>query len=297
MDKAAEMVIFARVVQMGSFSGAAKRLAISTSVASKHVTNLERRLGVRLINRTTRSLSLTEAGDAFYEHCARLVEEIEAAESAVSRLHAEPTGTLRITCTLTFGSLHVVPLISAFLVRYPRIGVGLSLNDRIVDLAEEGYDLAIRMTSNPHENLVARKLVPVRWTVCASPGYLDSHGTPNTPADLVQHNCLLSYLAGSEQWHFTAPNSGEFKVSVKGNLRVNSGMALREAALQGLGIVQVASYVVGRDIREGKLRPLLSEYATPTDSIYAVYLPNRFLPPKTRVFIDFLLEQYKSNPP
>jgi DNA-binding transcriptional LysR family regulator len=294
MDYAGDMAIFARVVQSKSFSAAGRRLGISTPAVSKHITRLEQRMGVRLINRTTRTLSLTEAGAEFYEHCQRLVTEIEAAESAMTRSLPEPVGTIKISCTLTFGSLYIAPLLPAFLEKYPQLKVSLSLNDRVVDLADEGFDLGIRLTARPHDALVARKLVPVHWIACASPAYLAKFGTPQTPNELTSHNCLRSQLPGNSQWQFTTP-AGATTFNVNGNLQVNSGTALRDAALQGLGIIQVASYVVAKDIEEGKLQEILPEFATSTGHIYAVYLANRYLPSKVRVFIDYLLDQFTGN--
>lgn len=293
------MEVFARVAEANSFSGAAKRLGLSKSAVSKQVARLERTLGAKLLNRTTRRLSLTEVGQAFYEHCARVVAEAEAAELAVSRLRAEPRGVLRVTAPAAFGHLHVAPAIPDFLARYPELSVQLVMNDRMVDLVEEGYDVAIRMTSDPAPNVVARRLAPVRWAVCASPQYLARHREPQTPGELAQHNCLFySFLESSSDWRFRS-DRGDLTVQVAGNFTVNNSEALREAVLRGLGIALLPTFTVGRDIQEGSLNALLpgyTPYGTFGVDVYAVYLPTRYLSPKVRAFIDFFLERFGPEP-
>lgn len=190
MERFAEMMTFAKVVETRSFSAAAVALATSKSMVSKQISALEHALGVRLLNRTTRRMSLTEIGAAYYEHCARIVQEIDAAEATVTQLQAEPRGVLKITSPVVFASLHLAPALSTFLQQHAQVEIELNATDRVIDLVEEGYDLAIRITDNPSPSMVARKIASVRWATCASPAYLKKHGTPRTPQDLMHHQCL-----------------------------------------------------------------------------------------------------------
>jgi DNA-binding transcriptional LysR family regulator len=294
MQSLIAMAAFARVVEAGSFTAAARDLGISTPVLSKRIAALERGLGAQLLHRTTRKLSLTEAGSAFYEHCARVVEEAGKAEESVARLSEAPRGLLRTTAPVAFGSSHVAPAVPEFLERYPEVQVDLELNDRVVDLAAEGFDLAIRLTGNPQQNLVARRLTTARKLVCAAPAYWRRHGKPRTPAELAHHNCVLYGTAPSAgEWFFNGP-AGEERVRVGGNFRVNGSDALREAALGGLGVIRLTSITVDRELASGRLETALDEYAPPDTDIYAMYLPNRYLSKKTRVFIDFLSERYSA---
>lgn len=290
MENLADLIVFAKVVEERSFSGAARKLGVSLPVVSKKVAALEQRLGARLLHRTTRRLSLTEAGAAVYEHCANIAGEVAAVEAAVSHLYATPRGHLRVSAPLAFGAMHIAPAIPEFLGRYPDITLELTLNDRVVDLAEEGVDVAVRMTPSPAPTLVARRLAGVGRVICAAPDYLTRHGVPTVPADLAGHNCICySNVVPVDEWRFRAANSEEV-VRVRGNYRVNSTDALRKAAVAGMGIAMLPSYTVGQELATGKLVPLLTGYGLPESDIYAVYLPNRHLSPKTRVFIDYLME-------
>ena len=299
MDRLTGMAVFAKVAEARSFSGAARRLGISKSAASKQVAQLERYLKARLINRTTRRLSLTEVGAAFYEHCARMLAEAEAAELAVSRLYAEPRGTLRITSPAAFGHLHIAPAIPDFIARHPDVTVQIVMNDRAVDLAEEGFDVAVRMTRDQAPNVVARTLAPVRWAVCASPDYLKRHGMPRAPQELARHNCLFySFMETASEWRFTS-GAEVAAVEVRGNFTVNNSEALRQAVLRGLGIAMLPTFTVGQDLREKRLRPLLPGYrahGTFGTEVCAVYLPNRYLSPKVRAFVDFFVERFGPEP-
>jgi DNA-binding transcriptional LysR family regulator len=303
MDNLAGMAVFARVAEAKSFSEAARRLGVSKSAVSKQVAQLERALKARLLNRTTRRLSLTEVGAAFYEHCARMLAEAEAAELAVSRLYAEPRGVLRVTSPAAFGHLHVAPAVPDFIARHPDVSVQIVMNDRTVDLAEEGFDIAIRLTRDKAPNVVARTLAPVRWAACATPAYLKKHGTPRAPRDLARHNCLFySFLESSSEWRFTRADGGtggETAVQVAGNFTVNNSEALRETALKGLGIALLPTFAVGADLRAKRLRQVLADYraqGTIGDEIYAVYLPTRYLSPKVRAFVDFLAARFGPEP-
>lgn len=298
MEDLAAMAVFAKVVESKGFSAAARQLGLTKSAVSKQVSRLESSLGARLLNRTTRALSLTEAGAAVYEHCARLVAAAEEAEHAVSRLAAAPRGLLRVTASVTFGRLHVAPAIRDFLAAYPEVQVQLMLGDRMVDLAEEGFDLAIRIADRLGDNLVARRLAPVRFVVCAAPDYLARCGTPKKPADLGDHNCLVFTQEGlGEVWRFQT-RSGSERVRVRGNFQVNSSEATRDAMLAGLGVGLAPVFAVGPDIRAGRLKVVLPRLriVAPYDAVHAVYLPNRHLLPKTRSFIDFLAARFGERP-
>ena len=290
------MAIFARVVEAGSFAEAARRLATSRSMVSKAITKLERRLGARLLNRTTRHLSLTEIGSSFADHCSRMIEETEQAEKLVASLNAEPRGLLRVSASVAFGTLHVAPALAIFLPAYPELTIDLTITDRWVNLAEEGYDLAIRVTNEPPPNWVARKLAPVRRKLCATPEYFKLHGIPQSPADLVMHNCLDYTRSGDQgHWRFAGPE-GDVSVPVTGPLHVDDDEALSQAVLGGLGISLLPTFIIGKDIQHGRLQAVLSEYITVDRHIYAMYLPTRHLPSKVRVFIDFLLEHIGTEP-
>ncbi|MPQ76729.1 LysR family transcriptional regulator [Hydrogenovibrio sp. JE_KL2] len=291
------MVAFARVVEAGSFTAAARDLGLSTPVVSKRVASLEHELGTRLLHRTTRKLSLTEAGSALYQHCVRLIEEAKMAEMAVARLNEAPRGLLRITAPFSFGSNQIAPAIPEFLERYPEVSVEMVLSDRIIDLAEDGFDLAVRQTDDPQPNLVAKRLTSTRKLICASPEYWRKHGKPLKPADLESHNCILyGSLSSNSEWVFNSKEREE-RVRVKGNFVVNGPEALREAAVGGLGVIRLTSIAILQEVKAGRLETALDEYASADTDIYLMYLPNRYLSKKTRVFIDFYMEWYaKRNP-
>ena len=290
------LAIYARVVEAGSFSEAARRMRTSRSVVSKAVARLEKSLGARLLNRTTRHLSLTEIGSTVAAYCGRMLEEVEEIEQLVESLNFEPQGTLRVSASVAFGTLHVAPALADFLSAHPDLAIELSITDRLVELAEEGYDVSIRVTGEPPLALVARKLAPVRRTLCATPEYFERRGIPLTPADLVNHNCL-DYTRSGEQgrWRFHGPE-GEISVLVTGSLRVDDDEALSQAVLGGLGLALLPTFIVGRDLQAGRLQAALSEYIAVERHVYAMYLPTRHLPSKVRVFIDFLLERIGENP-
>lgn len=296
MEDLEGMAIFARVVEEKSFSAAARRLNLSKSLVSKHVTQLEKSIGARLLNRTTRALSLTEAGAVFYEHCARIVEELEEAKLAVGRLQTAPRGILRISAPVAFGRLHVAPALPVFLTANPELKIDMVTTDRFVDLAEEGYDVVIRIVGEPSPNVVARRLAPVNRRMCATPDYFARHGLPTSPADLEKHNCLTyTYFNPQDPWRLHGPD-GDISVRASGNLRLNDDDALSEAVLGGLGIALLPTFLIGKDIQSGRLQSVLSDYVPLERHIYAVYLPNRHLSAKVRAFIDFFLERIGSEP-
>ena len=290
------LAVFARVVEAGSFAEAARRLSSSRSAVSKSVAKLEVALGARLLNRTTRHLSLTEIGAAVAEHGGRIVEEAIGAENLVASLASEPRGVLRVSASVAFGTLHVAPALAEFLPRYPQMKVDMTITDRLVDLAEEGYDVAIYVTGQPPQHWVARKLAPIRRKLCATPEYFRQRGVPLTPTDLVVHNCL-DYTRSGEQgrWRFTGPE-GDISVPVNGPLHVDDDEALSQAVLGGLGMGLLPTFIIGKDIQSGKLQAVLSEYIPVERHVYAMYLPTRHLPNKVRVFIDFLVKLIGEEP-
>ena len=290
------MVIFARVVEAKSFSEAARRLSQSKSTVSKAITQLERSVGARLLNRTTRAMSVTEAGAVFYEHCARIVEELEQAKLAVGRFQSETRGLLRISASVAFGTLNIAPALPEFLALYPGVRIDMAIGDRIVDLADEGFDVAVRISKEPAPNLVARKLAAVNRKICATPGYFERHGVPQTPQDLARHNCLsYTHFNPQETWRLRGP-SGDIAVPISGNLRLNDDEALSAAVLGGLGVALLPTFIVGRDLQAGRLQAVLSDYVPSERHIHAVYLPARHVPTKVRAFIDFLRERFSPEP-
>jgi DNA-binding transcriptional LysR family regulator len=296
MKNLAGMAVFAKVAEARSFSEAARRLGLSKSMVSKEVARLEKSLGARLLNRTTRKLSLTEVGAAFYEHCARVVQEAEEAELLVGRLHGEPRGVLRLTAPVAFATLHVASALPEFLGRYPDVQIDLTISDRFFDLAEEGHDLAIRIARELPPNVVARQLAPIERVVCATPGYFARFGVPREPADLAQHNCLVyTHASPDSQWRLRTGRE-EIVVPVRGNLRLNDDEALWQAVLGGLGIALLPTFIVGGDLKAGRLQAVLGGYVPSERNLYAIYLPNRHLSPKVRVFIDFLVERFAPPP-
>lgn len=290
------MAIFARVVEAGSFAEAARRMGTSRSAVSKGVAKLEKSLGAHLLNRTTRHLSLTEIGSSVAEHCARMLDEATEAEKLAGSFNGEARGVLRVSASVAFGTLHVAPALAKFLPLHPELKIDLSITDRWVNLAEEGYDLAIHVTSDPQSNLVARPLAPVRRKLCATPDYFRRRGVPQTPADLVAHNCLDYTRSGETgRWRFTGPE-GEIAVPVNGPLHVDDDEALSQAVLGGLGVGLLPTFIIGKDLQNGSLQAVLSEYIPVERHVYAMYLPTRHLPSKVRVFIDFMISHIGEEP-
>ena len=296
MDRLTGMEVFARVAEAGSFTKAAGQLGISTSAASKHVIALENRLGARLLNRTTRRLSLTEVGASYYEWCARIAQDVAEAESTVTRLHSEPRGRIKLNAPMSFGIRHLAPAMPDFMALHPDLTLDMSLNDRFVDLVEEGYDVAVRIGELSDSSLIARRLAPARMMVCGAPAYFERHGVPETPADLAGHNCLgYSLLAAPGEWHFTGPGRAQ-TVRTSGSFHANNGDALRAAALAGLGIVVQPSFIVGTDVARGALVRVLAGFTPRESTIYAVFPHHRHLSAKVRVFVDFLVDRFAPEP-
>ncbi len=295
-DSLYEMSVFSKVVATGSLSAAARDLGISTAVVSRRLAALEARLGVRLVNRTTRRLALTDEGASYHEACARILSEIADADAAAAAKRVEPEGPLKVALPASFGHKHIAPLVPPFAVRYPKIQLIFSLSDRTVNVIEEGYDLAIRIGELEDSSLAARKLAPNRRVVCASPEYLRSHGAPRTPSDLQKHNCLTTTDL-QMTWEYKGPDGKRGAVRVSGRYACDNWEVLREWAMAGLGVALKSTWDVRRQLGDGALVPLLPGYDFGTDvAIYAVYPHRRYLPAKTRVFIDYLAESFGPEP-
>lgn len=291
-----ELTIFAKVVGTGSLSAAARDLGMSPAVVSRRLASLEARLGVRLVNRTTRSLHLTDEGAAYYETCTRVLAEIEEADAAVSAGRAEPRGVLRVAIPASFGNQYVAPLVPKFAELYPNVQIALSLSDRTVNLVEEGFDLAIRIADLADSALAARRLAPNRRVVCASPAYLRRNATPATPEDLAKHNCLTT-TDFAMNWDYRAPDGKSGSVRVTGRYACDNWGVLREWALAGLGVALKSTWDVRRHLEDGSLVSLLPGYTFAGDvAIYAVYPHRRHLPAKTRAFIEFLADSFGPEP-
>ena len=285
------MVVFTQLVESGSFTTTARRLGLSKASISRELAALEERLGAQLLVRTTRRMSLTEIGEVFYERCRRVVEEAEDAERSIHQLQAEPHGSLRVTVPMSFGVHQIAPRIPRFLARHPALKVEIEATDRVVDLVYERIDLAIRIRRPQESSYVIRRLCPIRGLLCASPDYLERHGAPRTPLEVAEHSCL-TYRGASELWRF---RTGE-EIAVSGRLTFDNGDALRIAALEGLGLVTLPTYLCGPDVRAGRLVPLLLEHMHPGTSVFAVYPENRHLSPKVRAMIDWLAEELGPEP-
>jgi DNA-binding transcriptional LysR family regulator len=296
-DTLTEMSVFSRVVAAGSLSAAARELGLSPAVISRRLAALESRLGVRLINRTTRSLHLTDEGTAYLETCNRILSEIEEADAAVAAGRGEPQGILRVALPASFGNQHVAPLVPGFAARYPKVQLALSLSDRYVNVIEEGFDLAVRIAELEDSSLAARKLAPNRRVVVASPEYLRRHGAPRSPAELAQHNCVTTAADFAMTWDYRAPDGSAGSVRVAGRYACDNWEVLRDWALAGLGIALKSTWDVRRHLEDGSLVPLLPGYTFASDvAIWAVYPHRRHLSAKTRVFIDFLAESFGPEP-
>ncbi len=293
MDRFHAITAFTRVVEAGSFARAADRMGVSVSAVSRHVAELEAHLGVRLLNRTTRRLSLTESGQAFFDRCVQLLADLEEAEEAVTSAAVVPKGTLRVTSSATFGSRHLAPAIAAFAARYPQMRFDVELSERIVDLVEEGFDLAVRIGVAGSQNLVARRIGATRVLCCAAPSYLERHGEPREPEELAQHLCLsYEYLPNRNVWSFRDPKGGERSVRIAGPVHSNNGRFLETLAAQGVGISREPDFISGPDIRAGKLKVILRAFEPPPLPIYVVYPSRRHLSAKVRAFADFLAERF-----
>ncbi|UGA57562.1 LysR family transcriptional regulator [Vibrio sp. VB16] len=286
--------LFVRLAATNNISQAGQELGLSPAVASSHVNKLEEGLGVRLVHRTTRKVSLTEEGIDFLPHAEEVLATIEAARASIGVGNILPQGTLRITAPASFGRMHLLPALKEFLALHPRLSIDLRLTDSIVDLVEGGFDIAIRNAELKDSSLIARKLASDKRIICASPEYLASYGQPESPEDLNNHQCIK--LMGLENWLFDTPE-GELNIKTKGNLRTDHGEAVRDACVHGLGIALTATWCVNKQLESGELIQILKDYPLASDSaIWAVYPSSRLLAPKVRAFIDYFADYY-GNPP
>jgi DNA-binding transcriptional LysR family regulator len=285
--------VFVRTVREGSFSAAARALELTPSAVSKQIGRLEDRLTVRLFNRTTRRLSLTEEGAAFYERAGRILADLEDAAEAVSSLKTVPRGRLRVTMPTAFGVIHLLPALPGFLARHPEMTLEIDLNDRFVNMIEEGFDLALRIGDMEDSSLIGRRLAANRRVLAAAPGYLAGRPAPERPEDLAAHNCLIyTYRPQRHDWRLVDAAGQESVVTVTGNLETNNPMMLRSAALSGLGVTLLPLWIIGPDIKAGRLQCVLPDFHWPDSAIHAVYPPGRHLSAKVRSFVDFLVEQF-----
>jgi DNA-binding transcriptional LysR family regulator len=297
VDRFLEMQAFNAVVDAGSFVKAADSLDLSKAAISRYVVDMETRLGVRLLHRTTRRLSLTDAGQLFYARSKELLAELEQAEAEVTSRSEAATGLLRINAPFTFGNLHLAPLWGQFKTLHPQVTLDITLADRLVDLVEEGYDVAVRIASLESSTLVSKRLATTRVVLCASPTYLQQHGSPRHPRELAQHAVIAySYWSGKDAWHFDGPN-GAVSVKTQPVMLTNSGDTCRAAALAHQGIVLQPSFLVGPDLAAGTLVELMPAYRSIELGIYAVYPTRQHVPAKVRALVDFLSQHFAGRGP
>jgi DNA-binding transcriptional LysR family regulator len=298
MQNLTDIAIFVKVVELASFTAAAEALDMSQPVVSKAVTRLEEKLGARLLNRTTRRLSLTEAGSELYGRSVRALAEIENAELEVARFQTEPRGLLRVSAPMSFSILQLGPALQGFLTRYPGVTLELSLDDRQVDLVEEGFDVAVRIGRLQDSNLIARKIAPCRQVLCASPAYLAQRGEPERPEDLLEHSCILySLVSAPREWRLVDADGELHTVPINGSVQSNNGLVNRGVALAGGGIAMLPTLYLGEQLRSGALKPVLCKFKPQELAVYAVYPERRNLMPKVRAFVDFLATTFGPEPP
>ncbi len=296
MDRLTSMQVFARVARTGGFASAARELDMSRAMVSKHVMNLEENLGVRLLNRNTRQVSLTEAGADYLERLQHILTELDEAEESVTTLTREPRGILRLNAPPSFGAFHLVPLIAEFMQLNPRVQVELTLTDHAASIVEEGMDLAIEVGRLADSNMIARVLSHSRLVVCGAPDYLREYGVPSTPEELTNHNCLTSSrFPPRDEWPFRGPD-GDKTYKVSGNFRSNIGDAVHRMALNGRGLAMLPTYMCGNDLEAGRLQAVLTEFEPEPYAIAALYSDRRYMPVKVRSFLDFLAERLGPKP-
>ena len=300
MDKLTSMNVFVRVAKAGSFAGGARDLDISRAMATKHIMYLEGGLGTRLFNRTTRSLSLTEVGASYLERCQQVLLDVEEMESAVTHLQTEPRGALKISAPPVIGATHIARAVAEFLKLYPDLNVEMILQSSPGDLIDDGIDLAIYLGALDDTSMFARKLASSSLIVCGSPEYLAKQGVPVVPEDLSRHSCLVNWaIPPKNKWPFKVETGGYKIINVVGRMQANVADPIRIAAINGLGLVMLPVYIVGRDIEKGRLTPVLENYSSPPLDVHAVYPHRKYLSAKVRLFMDFLqtwLEPRVSKP-
>lgn len=298
MDKFESIRAFAQVVDSGGFAAAARVMGLSRSAVNKLVMNLEDDLKVQLLHRTTRKVTPTETGLAFYDRCLAILADLAEAEQAASQLQTEPKGRLRINAPMTFGTLHLAPAVADFLTQYPDLQIELALSDRFIDPIEEGFDLTVRIAVPPDSaSLIVHRLVTANRVMCASPAYLERHGIPQHPNDLKQQSCLhYGYLSSQNQWRLTGPGGEIYPVTVQGVLCSNNGEVLRDAALKGLGIILVPTFIVGQDLKQGTLQAISADYPPVEIAVYVLYPVNRHLSTKVQLLTEFLSDRFGGCP-
>ena len=298
MDQISRIGIFIAVVKNASFAGAARDLGITSSAVSKQIQNLEHELQVKLLNRTTRKVSVTEEGAVFFERAGRALDDLKEAQEQIQELKARPSGSLKISLPFSFGTHYLGPAVAAFAMQYPEVELDVSFDDRVVDIIEEGYDLSVRIGSLKNSSLISRRLASCPFVICASPDYLKKNGTPSHPQELAAHN-VLAYTRnkGLHEWHYKDPNGKEGHVNLKANFKSDTGGMLCEAALAGLGIVILPIFYAAESLESGQLVSILPQYVTwPHRDIHALFLPNRYLSTRLRLFVDHLTLTCKSLP-
>lgn len=293
MSQLQDMRIFAETVDAHSFTAAADRLGLSKQFVSKRIAALEQRLGARLLVRSTRKLRVTDLGLAYHEHTRRILQEVDAAEQMVTSQTATPRGVLRLSAPMTFATMHLGALIPAFMQRHPEVSVELELNDRMVDLIDEGYDMAVRIGALADSNLVARRITTVQLITCASPNYLRQHGVPAEPKELATHACLLYGHARRGEWAFRL-GARTRKVAVSGPMRSNNGEMLRDAAIAGLGVIILPDFIVAAALADGRLVEVLEKFRPAAFAAYAVYPQHRQSSLLVHAFSDFLVERFRA---
>ena len=297
MDKFSEIQTFVNVVEAGSLSAAADRMAVAKSAVSRRLAELESRLGAQLLQRTTRSIKLTESGRRFHESCQRILADLEESEHTVATEHATISGAIRVAAPLSFGIHHLSPVLNNFQQVHPEVSLELNLDDRQINLLEAGFDLGLRIGKLEDSSLIARRLAPIRRIVLASPAYLQKHGEPRSPEDLKQHTGLTyTNMREGQLWQFNRPDGSLVSVRVPGHLKANNGEYLLNAAIDGLGVVVSTTFIASNAIERGLLKPILCEFEPKPVSLYAIYPSQRHLPQRVRTLIDFLAERFCENP-
>lgn len=298
LNRIGDIAAFVAAVKTGSFTAAATSLGLTRSAIGKSVVRLEARFGVRLLNRTTRQLSLTDEGRIMYERCRQIIEDLEDVDATMAMRRNKPTGTLRLTAPLSFGQRHILPLLDIYLKQWPELRADIAFTDRFVDLVDEGFDIAVRIGEPKDDSaILTRTIGTQRFLTCASPDYLARRGTPQTPQALHEHDIItLRSTDRPRVWHFDTPN-GAYVFDAQGRLSIDSSEAMRAAALAGFGIVQLPTYITGDALRSGDLVPILEPFVPATDPIRIIYPSKRHLSPRIRAFIDLLVESWKDGQP
>lgn len=297
LDRFNEIETFIRVVDTGSITLAAQRLGVAKSAVSRRIAELERRLGAQLVTRTTRRLTVTETGQAFYERARHVLADLFEAESSVADAHGDLSGTLRVAAPVTFGLMHLAPILTEFMQFHPAVTVDVDFSDRHVNLIEDQFDVAVRIARLNDSSLIARRLCPIHQIVCASPAYLARHGTPATPADLAAHYCLRYSLdPQGRHWYYTAPDGTSGEVTVGAHAIASNGEFLRDAAIAGQGIARLPTFMVYRAVTAGELMPILTDHHWFEIGLYALYPPTRRLARRVRAFVDLLAARFPQEP-